>query len=79
MHPYETMLDQCGEKLGSSTSEKSCNRKRSKNKLKEARRKLQKATTCTETMNVEEEEIYPKRESTEVGQQDEEDEWTDSN
>lgn len=67
LHPYEAMVDQCREKLGSSTSEKRCKRKQSKSKLKEARRKRQKATTCTETINVDEEDIYPKRESTEVG------------
>lgn len=52
LHPYEAMVDQCREKLGGSTSEKRCKRKQSKSKLKEARRKRQKATTCTETINV---------------------------
>ena len=47
------------------------------NKLKEARRKRQKASTCTETINVDEEEINPKRDSKEGGQQEDEDEWTD--
>ena len=47
------------------------------NELKEARRKRQKASTCTETINVDEEEINPKRDSKEGGQQEDEDEWTD--
>ena len=54
------MVDQCREKLGSSTAERLCKRKRSKNKLKEARRKRQKAATCTETINVDEEELIEK-------------------
>ena len=77
LHPYEAMIDQCREKLGSSTAEKLCKRKRSKKKLKEARRKRQKALTCTETINVDEEEINPKRGSKEEGHQEDEDEWTD--
>ena len=72
LHPYEAMVDQCREKLGSSTAEKLCKRKRSKNKLKEARRKRQKAATCTETINVDEDEINPKRDSKEGGQQEDE-------
>ena len=60
LHPYEAMVDQCRENLGSSTAEKLCKRKRSKNKLKEARRKRQKAATCTETINVDEEELIEK-------------------
>ena len=54
------MVDQCREKLGSSTAERLCKRKRSKNKLKEARRKSQKVATCTETINVDEEELIEK-------------------
>lgn len=77
LHPYEAMVDQCREKLGSSTAEKLCKRKSSKNKLKEARKKRQKAATCTKTINMDEEEINPKRDSKEGGQQEDEDEWTD--
>ena len=77
LHPYEAMVDQCRETLGSSTAEKLCKRKTSKNKLKEARRKRQKASTSTKTINVDEEEINPQRDRKEGEQQEDEDEWTD--
>lgn len=72
LDPFESMVDQCREKLGSSTAEQLCKRKRSKNKQKELRKQKKAVEKKPEIVNVDYEEEIQSEDD-----QEEEKEWID--